>query len=306
MNKLIILTIFLVGGIYFSANAKKHTVTVANFQFSPVIIPNVFVGDTIRWVWISGNHTTTCDQNADPGTFLPTGAATWNANINVGSQSYQYKVTVPGQYQYTCVFHSVDMGGGFTASAVTPVKISSFSVSGTKNKATLIWNVENEENVDFYSVRRSLNGANFSEIGTIRAKGNASSKEQYSFSDTKISPNQQFYYYSLAIVDKDGKKNYSETKIFKNVQAINKLIVSISPNPISNPGHLNLKFNAKAEGIMEVQIANAAGKTIINTTMQAYAGINGGHVHLGELPSGTYSITCLLNGIKETHKLIYK
>lgn len=298
--------ILLANCFSFTASAKKHIVTVANFQFSPVIIPNVFVGDTIRWVWVSGNHTTTCDQNADPGTFSPAGAATWNAAINGGSQSFQYKVTVAGQYQYTCVFHSVDMGGGFTASVATPVDLLSFSVEGEEDKAILNWNVENEQNVDFYAVRRSLNGIDFNEIGKIPAEGNASSKTSYSFSDTKISPNQLYYYYGLAVVDKDGQKNYSETKVFKNINAPNKLIQNLSPNPLTKPGHLNLKFNAVAEGKMQVLIVNPDGKTIIRTTMQAYPGINGGHIHLGELPSGTYSLVCQLNGIKEIHKLIYR
>ncbi len=305
MNRFIIFFLLL-NCFGFSANAKKHIVTVADFQFSPIIIPNVFVGDTIRWVWVSGNHTTTCDQNADPGTFSPAGAATWNASINSVSQSFQYKVTVAGQYQYTCVFHSVDMGGRFTASVATPVDLLSFSVGGSKGKAILNWTVENEQNVDFYAVRRSINGTDFSELGTVQAKENASLREQYSFYDTKISSNQPYYYYSLAIVDKDRQKNYSETRIFKNPKTTNKLIQSISPNPLTEPGHINLKFNAESEGKMEVQIINPEGKTIINTTMQAYPGINGGHVHLGALPSGTYSIICLLNGIKETHKLVYK
>ena len=40
--------------------ATTHNVAVSNFQFTPTNL-NVAVGDTIKWNWVSGGHTTTCD-----------------------------------------------------------------------------------------------------------------------------------------------------------------------------------------------------------------------------------------------------
>ena len=304
--KKVILSFFLVATIVTASLATKHVVTVANFQFSPVTTTNVFVGDTIRWVWVSGSHTTTCNQNFDPSTFHPAGAADWSNPMNSGSTSFEYKVTKAGAYGFVCLPHSPSMGGNFIASTVTPVKLSSFLLSGSKEKVFLKWKTENEVNVDYYAVRRSENGSEFTEIATIPAKGNTASSESYDFADIKISSTRKYYYYSLALVDKDGQRTYSETRLFKNNEATAKIILSLSPNPIKSPGHLNMTFNAEKDGKMDVKLLNSEGKLIITTSMQAYTGVNKGHVHIGEQPAGVYTLVCTLNGVKETHILSYE
>src|SRR3954454_16888757 len=62
--------------LFFSAttNATIHTVTIANFAFNPSNISNVIVGDTVKWVWGDGSHTTTCDPASQgTGNSLPAG-----------------------------------------------------------------------------------------------------------------------------------------------------------------------------------------------------------------------------------------
>jgi plastocyanin len=96
-----------------SAFATKHIINVQNYSFSPSSITNVIVGDTMRWVWVSGSHTTT-------STTIPGSAATWDEPINSGNTSYEYKVTVAGSYNYKCTPHaSMGMVGSFVATAQT-------------------------------------------------------------------------------------------------------------------------------------------------------------------------------------------
>jgi plastocyanin len=96
------------------AFATKHVVNVQNFSFTPASIPNVQLGDTIRWVWLSGSHTTT-------STTIPSGAATWDSPLNSSNTSFEYKVVVAGTFNYKCTPHaSMGMTGSFsTASAAT-------------------------------------------------------------------------------------------------------------------------------------------------------------------------------------------
>ncbi|HEX8462621.1 MAG TPA: plastocyanin/azurin family copper-binding protein [Segetibacter sp.] len=302
-------TLLLSGLIILSLSvfATRHVVQVANFQFSPANLTNVFVGDTIRWVWASGFHTTTCNPATQgPDNSLPAGAATWNSDINPSVTAFEYKVTVAGTYNYWCVPHQPNMAGSFTAAAALPVKLTSFLVAGNNEKASLTWITENEENTDHFSVRRSVDGTNYAEIATIPAAGNSRSIKNYSFNDSKLSPGQKFYYYNIAVVDLDGKQIVSETKLFKNLKGISSLILSLSPNPISSPGHLNLKFNAEKEGKMDVRLISSDGKIIKATVMQAYTGVNNGHFHLGILPAGTYTLVCTIDGLTESYHLVYK
>jgi plastocyanin len=101
------------------AKATIHTVQSGNFFFNPNSL-NVTVGDTIKWVNTAGSHTTTSSN-------IPSGAATWDANLNSSTPTFLYKVTVAGTYDYVCTPHiSMGMVGSFTASnptntlAVTP------------------------------------------------------------------------------------------------------------------------------------------------------------------------------------------
>ncbi|MBV6479895.1 MAG: hypothetical protein HGGPFJEG_02699 [Ignavibacteria bacterium] len=97
-----------------SANATTVTVIAQNFSFNPANI-NVNVGDTVKFQWAEGSHTTTCD-GIFPGTVLPSGAASWNASLNSGSTTYLYKVTVAGTYNYVCQPHAPSMAGVIVAS----------------------------------------------------------------------------------------------------------------------------------------------------------------------------------------------
>ncbi len=96
------------------AYATVYTVTVQNFQFSPATINNVQIGDTIKWTWVNGSHTTT-------STSIPAGATTWDHAMTQSSTTFLYKVTKAGVYNYVCTPHAPGMAGSFTVSAVSAV-----------------------------------------------------------------------------------------------------------------------------------------------------------------------------------------
>jgi plastocyanin len=89
------------------AFAVKHTVNVQNYVFVPANL-NVQVGDTIRWVWINGVHTTT-------STTIPVGAPSWDAPMTSSNPVFEYRVGVAGVYNYLCTPHSSSQIGSFTA-----------------------------------------------------------------------------------------------------------------------------------------------------------------------------------------------
>lgn len=288
-------------------NATTHIVQVANFQFTPSTL-NVQVGDVVTFQWVSGSHTTTCDPTALPGTSLPAGAAAWDSDIKSTLTSFSVTITTPGEYVYGCVPHfAFGMQGTITASAiVTPVKLSDFTVVTQNDKAKLVWKTASEQNADYFSVRKSVNGKDFTEAGKVTAAGNSNEERTYSFSDNLSGTKAKFVYYELATVDKDGKQELSKILIAKNPVGVAQLITSLSPNPIPRPGHLMLTFNAEAAGTMQVQVVDMQGKKVIETTMAAVEGVNNGHLHMGDLPTGTYNILFSLAGTTETKKVVVK
>jgi len=112
-TKLSVIAVLLIILSFTNTYARKIVVTVQNYAFSPADITDVAVGDTIRWNWVSGFHTTT-------STSVPAGAATWDHSLTSSSLSFEYKVTVAGVYNYECSLHAVSMG-----------MVASFTASGT-------------------------------------------------------------------------------------------------------------------------------------------------------------------------------
>jgi plastocyanin len=112
----------------FGAKATIWSVTVGPSTFNPNALPNVIVGDTIRWMHIGGSHTTT-------STSVPLGAASWDSPISSGTTSFDYVVSVSGTYSYKCTPHGFT--GSFIASGSsgigsTPVQVN-FSISVLEN-----------------------------------------------------------------------------------------------------------------------------------------------------------------------------
>jgi plastocyanin len=106
-----VLTLFFTG-FFTQLQATVHEVEVSNFSFTPNTLNDVFVGDTVRFIWVSGTHTTT-------STSVPQGAAAWDEPITSNNTEYDYVVEVLGNYAFVCTPHPGSMTGTFTAQAAT-------------------------------------------------------------------------------------------------------------------------------------------------------------------------------------------
>ncbi len=114
MKRIYTLSILLLA-FGFQSLALKHIVTQSGLTFNPNSLA-VTVGDTIRWEWSEGSHTTT-------SVLVPTNADTWDAQLNSGSTFFEYEVLEAGTYGYKCTPHlNSGMVGAFTAEAASNVK----------------------------------------------------------------------------------------------------------------------------------------------------------------------------------------
>ncbi len=295
MTKKITLLTFL--SLLFAVSyANTFTITVANFQFSPSSV-NAIVGDTIKWVWQSGSHTTT-------STSVPAGAATWSSPMNTATQTFTYKLTVAGAYTYWCIPHKPGMAGTINVSAVLPVSLTAFTVAPGGNAATLKWSTANEQNTAYYAIKRSNDGSHFAEVGRVAAAGNSATAKTYSFLDKTLSGNDRYLYYYLDIADRDGAHSTSAIQSFKNLFATNKLLRQVSPNPMNGTCHLMLLFNADKKGDMLARLYSTGGKLVLQEKLAAMEGINNGHICVGALAAGTYVLVCTMDGKKEIRHLI--
>jgi len=97
---------------------------------------------------------------------------------------------------------------------------------GARNRVD--WSTAAEERGDAFEVERSLDGANFTKIGTVAARGSASG---YSFLDNAAAPGKN--YYRLKMTTPSGEFSYSEV-VNATVKNANAFGMEAFPNPVTN------------------------------------------------------------------------
>jgi plastocyanin len=109
----------IIVAIFFATalNAQVHIITQNQVSFSPATL-EVAVGDTIRWEWTSGNHTTT-------SSLIPPEAAFWDSPLTASIPFFEYKITVAGTYSYFCFFHQ-SMGMEAEIIASNPLEMENY------------------------------------------------------------------------------------------------------------------------------------------------------------------------------------
>jgi plastocyanin len=119
MRRIWLLLAAVFTSINFLNAQTSHTVLVSDYQFSPKDL-NITVGDTVKWQWVNGMHTTTSDSVA--------GVDVWDAPIDVNDQVFRYIIKTPGTHSYYCRFHvSIGMVGSIIASPLSAVKEENIS-----------------------------------------------------------------------------------------------------------------------------------------------------------------------------------
>lgn len=144
---------------------------------------------------------------------------------------------------------------------VLPVIVSLFTGAQQEDNIRLRWMAEQELNMLHYELYKSNNGVAFTQIATITARGNATSRTEYEYFDNQ--PNNIGNYYKMICVGRDGKR--SATKIIRvHYYSIDNRL-TIYPNPVKTD--LNISVTAMQRGSYRVLIFSDAGQLVFS---QAY------------------------------------
>ena len=131
MKKNVLAIGFALSLFVLNIQARQITVNVANLTFSPKNFTAI-IGDTIRFVWIAGVHTTT-------STSVPAGALAWDQLSDNTHRTFLYPVKVAGTYNYKCTFHAaMGMVGSFTVPPLAQITTAQVGVlNNCANKDSL-------------------------------------------------------------------------------------------------------------------------------------------------------------------------
>jgi glucose/arabinose dehydrogenase len=187
-----------------------------------------------------------------------------------------------------------------SANTTLPLNLLTFKGSLQNNSTLLQWETENENNTSHFVVERSIDGSNFSAIGTVAASGNSSSAIQYSHIDYTInSLGASIIYYRLRMVDIDGAFKYSQVITISLADITEKIIVS--PNPASS--EVTAIITTAKEGKAQWKLLDNTGRIVLHDVVQLRKGNNNVTISLKKLSTGLYYLSVSGNGIEQVVKL---
>jgi hypothetical protein len=210
-----------------------------------------------------------------------TGGA-WDSGTQTGA-------TASGSGPYTISRSGITSFSPFSVEdpQALPITLIDFTAKAEGKKVRLDWETGSEENNDFFTVERSLDGKTFDKVFTKKGAGNSKVNQFYFGYDNK--PYTGISYYRLKQTDFDGKFAYSDIVSVKVVgeQMASEINVNVYPNPVTSQLiHVDLKAQNTATYTM--RIINEIGQQIFTDTYDALVGNNSYEIHLPNVVPGMY------------------
>ena len=274
-----VLTILAVICLNTSLFAVKHVVLVSNFTFTPSSL-SVTVGDTVRWEWSSGSHTTTSGV-------IPGGAASWDHPITSSNTFYEYPVTIAGTFNYVCTPHaSMGMVATFTAADLAPT----LSVSPSNRAVTAA------SGTTTFSVTSNSSWTSSSDaawcIVTPSGNGNGSITAIFEANPTNAIRVATITTAVAGMTPQTVTVTQAVSTVGIDEQATTRL--QVYPNP--STGVFKFKTGTSKDQASEVNVMDITGRSIISGN---YPGATECTVDLSSQPKGCYFIQ-VKNATKST------
>jgi hypothetical protein len=169
--------------------------------------------------------------------------------------------------------------GNTDAAHPLPIELISFSANADKGIVLLDWATESEVNNDFFTIERSRDGSNWSNVLTAKGAGTTSTRHEYRAADEK--PYAAVSYYRLKQTDFD--RNFSYSRVVKVDVTAGPDITAI-PNP--SAGKFAIISNSLIDPL-QVRFLDLLGREVPFTLAE-----KDGNLELdpGTAPAGIYII----------------
>ena len=181
-----------------------------------------------------------------------------------------------------------------------PIYLLSFTGKALVSDNQLNWSTSQEINSKQIEIERSINGTDFIKVGIVSARGNSSSRSDYTYTDKDVKAVNQ--YYRLKLVDVDGKFSYSTIIVIKR-DNLPMSINRIMPNPFKDKVEIELLAENSNETVLTLY--DMSGKLVKTMQVKTTKGINRILLNdLGGLGSGTYILNIKNNDGEIKTKLL--
>ncbi len=144
--------------------------------------------------------------------------------------------------------------------------LSSFSQktkTSTNKKVVLNWSTPVAANYSHFVIERSLNNADFSEVGLLFTGEDeqAGASQSYSFSDDVRNVRKGLIYYRINMVDMNGKIQKTATHTVYTAEQQPTPGIKVSPNPVSSDLRVTLPLAWK-DKFVSIELMNTNGQVV--------------------------------------------
>jgi len=161
-----------------------------------------------------------------------------------------------------------------------PVDITAFTVEENNKTVALQWTVQNEVNVAFYEVQKSINGLSWQVVSKV----NASNASQYATIDYQPFLLANKVFYRLRMVDSDGTFKFSKVQSIEKLA--NQLSLQVFPNPTTDVLKVLLENASTISMPFEISVYDLLGKKVISKTSNNVLTT----IHTNTLKAGWYVV----------------
>jgi hypothetical protein len=228
---------------------------------------------------IACNWNGSCNQFTGMANPLPAGGA---------ASSFEQPIAVTAGQKYMICFSNYSsltttvpvnfMGSATIGCTPLPIELGNFYCSQKGNRMSVEWTTTSEINNNYFVIEKSLDGINFTELGTVLGAGNSNITNKYSLMDD--APQQGNNYYRLKQFDFNGENRTFETSSCEfqydhHSSTVN--IYSMTGQFIQTIQSVDYKYDVNAlvlpTGMYVIQIIT--GDDVIHQTH--FHGTGGGH-----------------------------
>ncbi len=189
---------------------------------------------------------------------------------------------------------------------LVPLNVTLIDFSGKlfTEYVILDWITIQEVGAAYFEVERSLNGRDFSKVGTVDASGTSDETKVYSFIDQNLPEDMPFVYYRLKIYDQTAHFKHSAV-IQIDLGAMNEIEVKLFPNPVVSGEVAKLQFMAPQDRA-SIVIADMVGNPLYQTSFMTIEGLNEIELDTQGLPQGIYIISLAQGTRRIAKKLVVR
>jgi hypothetical protein len=166
-----------------------------------------------------------------------------------------------------------------------PVSLLDFSASCNNGSVKLDWYTASETNNDYFTIERSENAVDFTQIARIDGAGNSNELLHYVWTNDSQDGT---YYYRLVQTDFDGAINILPIVTVNCTEEVNDINIAMAAE---TNNYLILEFEIPEAGFYTLEVSDILGRSITSLTTEFNRGVNRSDLYTPNIRSGIYIIT---------------